>query len=99
MAQGPTPEQRKQLGAVGVASGLGCAIVACLVVFIGGGVFLDQWLDTSPIFTLSGVAVGLIAAGYQLYELAQIGRTDRQAPPLTRGMARLSGRRGPRDDA
>lgn len=94
--RGPTPEQRDQLSAVGAASGLGCSVVASLIVFIGGGVFLDRALGTEPILILVGVALGLIAAGYQLYELAQIGRKDRAAPPLTRGLARVVGRRGSR---
>ena len=86
-----TPEQREQISAVGAASGLGCAIVATLLVMIGGGILLDQFLETVPIFTLIGVGLGLVGAGYQLWELTQIGRRD-DAPPLTRGIARLSQR-------
>ncbi len=92
MSREITPEQKEQLSAVGAASGLGCAIVATLLIMIGGGILLDQLLDTVPVFTLIGVALGLIGAGYQLWELAQIGRTD-HSPPLTRGIAKLS-RRG-----
>lgn len=60
----------KGLQSAGVASGLGCTVVVSLLGCILGGIFLDRWLDTSPILTLTGVAVGLIAAGYTLYELA-----------------------------
>lgn len=89
MADQITPEQREQLSAVGAASGLGCAIVATLLLFIGGGVVLDQTLGTAPVFILIGVAVGLLGAGYQLWELSQIGRKNRPAPPITRGLAKL----------
>ena len=86
---GPTPEDRAQLGAAGVAAGLGCSVVVTLVALIGGGVLLDGALDTSPIFTLIGVAAGLAAAGYQLWELTRVGLKDRQPGPLGRQLARL----------
>ncbi len=89
MADQITPEQREQLSAVGAASGLGCSIVATLLLLIGGGVLLDQLFDTAPLLTLIGVALGLAGAGYQLWELAQIG-VRAQPPPLTRGLAKVA---------
>lgn len=83
------------MGAAGVAAGLGCAVVVSLVVFIGGGVLIDQVADTSPIFTLIGVAIGLLAAGYQLWELTRVGLKDRPAGPLGRRLARTPGRPTP----
>lgn len=88
-----TDEERRQLGAAGTAVGLGCSIVTSIILFIGGGVLLDQWADTSPIFTLVGVALGLAAAGYQLYELAQLGRSDRPPGIVTRQIQRLPANR------
>jgi ATP synthase protein I len=88
-----TDEQRRQLGAAGTAVGLGCSIVTSIILFIGGGVLLDQWIDTEPIFTLIGVVLGLAAAGYQLYELAQIGRSDRRPGVVTRQIQRLPANR------
>jgi ATP synthase protein I len=88
-----TDEQRRQLGAAGTAVGLGCSIVTSIILFIGGGVLLDQWIDTAPIFTLIGVVLGLAAAGYQLYELAQIGRSDRRPGVVTRQIQRLPANR------
>ncbi|MDQ3539453.1 MAG: AtpZ/AtpI family protein [Chloroflexota bacterium] len=84
--------------AVAVASGLGCAVVASLVVFIGIGVFIDQRFDRAPLFTLIGVAIGLIAAGYQLYELTLIGRKDRRNGPVGRTIERSVGSIGGRRD-
>jgi F0F1-type ATP synthase assembly protein I len=73
---------------------LGFSLVASLVVFIGGGALLDQWRDTTPLFTLIGVAIGLIAAAYQLYELTLLGKKDRDNGPLGRALERrMSGRR------
>ena len=88
MAERPTPEQQ-DLRAIGVATGLGCSIVAALILCIGGGVFLDSRLGTSPVLTLAGVALGLAAAGYQLWELVKVGSKTEQAGPLTRQLARL----------
>lgn len=75
--------------AAGVASGLGCSIVVTMILLIGGGVALDQWAETAPLFTLLGVALGLVAAGYQLYELTLVGRKDRGAGPVGRQIAKL----------
>ncbi len=73
---------------VGLAAGIGFAIVATLVVFLAAGIILDKWLDTSPVFTLIGVAVGLIGAGYQLYELVRVSDSNRPSGPLGRSMER-----------
>ena len=89
VTDGPTPEQRSQLGAVGAAAGLGCSVVATLVLLIGGGVLVDRALETAPVFTLIGVALGLAGAGYELYELTRVGLRDRPAGPLGRRLAGL----------
>jgi ATP synthase protein I len=88
MADGPTPEQQ-DLRAVGVATGLGCSIVAALVLCIGGGVWLDSRFGTKPVLTFVGIALGLAAAGYQLWELAKVGSKTARPGPMTRTIARL----------
>jgi ATP synthase protein I len=88
MEKGPTPEQQ-DLRVIGVATGLGCSIVAALVLCIGGGIFLDRQFGTSPVLTLIGVALGLAAAMYQLWELAKLGNKKAQAGPVTRRLSRL----------
>jgi F0F1-type ATP synthase assembly protein I len=80
VSKGLDPKDLKQYSAIG----LGWSIGATLVVFILGGVFLDRWLGTTPWLTLSGVVVGLISAGYLLYELTLINRSDRDAGPVAR---------------
>ncbi|MBX6342502.1 MAG: AtpZ/AtpI family protein [Thermomicrobiaceae bacterium] len=71
--------------AVGEATGLGCSVVASLILFIGGGVLLDNWIGTLPIFTLVGVVLGLVTAGYLLYELAvSAGSARRRTRPSAR---------------
>jgi len=97
MTEGPTPEQQ-DLRAVGVATGLGCSIVAALILCIGGGVWLDSRFGTSPVLTLLGVALGLVVAGYQLWELAKVGSKTAQPGPMTRTLERfpMPSRRGAR---
>lgn len=90
---GPSPNQRARLGAIGVASGLGCSVVVSLLFFIGGGVVLDRALDSAPLWTLVGVAIGLVATGYQLWELTRIGVPDREPGPLGRRLSHLPGAR------
>lgn len=75
--ENPLGGTQRDWQAVGVASGLGCTVVVSLLLCIGGGIILDRWLDTSPIFTLSGMVLGLIAAGYSIYELAVLGSPKR----------------------
>jgi len=65
--------------------------------FIGGGILLDSWLETSPLFTLIGVALGLIASAYQLYELALVGRSDRGPGPVARQIQKLPAGKRPGD--
>lgn len=77
------------MGAAGVAAGLGCSVVVSLIVTIGGGLLLDRAVGTEPIFTLIGVALGLLAAGYQLWELTRVGVKDRPAGPLGRQLTRV----------
>lgn len=93
-SQEPHLARRDDVQAIGAAQGLGCGIVASLIVFIGLGIFLDRQFDTIPILTLVGVAIGLIAAGYQLYELALVGRKDRESGPLGKAIGqRVADRR------
>lgn len=67
---------------MGLAATLGFGIAISLAVLAGGGVWLDTKLDTAPLWSLVGLVLGLIAAGYQLYELVLASRKDRENGPL-----------------
>ena len=56
--------------------GLGWYIATSIVLGVGGGLLLDGWLGTVPLFTLLGVLVGSVVAFYGMY---------RMVLPLTRG--------------
>jgi len=56
---------------IGRGFGAGYAIVGAgfqfafaILLFLGGGVLLDRWLGTRPVFTLLGVVIGLGAGMY-----------------------------------
>ena len=66
-----TSVQRSRWQAIGQAAGIGFGIAAALILPIIGGLVLDNRLGRAPLFTLIGVAVGLVAAGYQLVELTR----------------------------
>lgn len=76
--ENPLGDQR-DWRAIGTASGLGCSVVASLLMCIGGGILLDRWIGTLPLFTLVGVVLGLATSGYLLYELAMISRPSKRS--------------------
>jgi F0F1-type ATP synthase assembly protein I len=87
MADPRSDEAQRDWQAIGVASGLGCSIVVSLIMFLGGGILIDRWLDIQPIGVLTGMVLGLIAAGYQIYQLATLGpkrRAKRANPTIKR---------------
>ncbi|MDQ4098934.1 MAG: AtpZ/AtpI family protein [Chloroflexota bacterium] len=94
MGNQPDHDRRQQVNTIGLVAGFAWSIVVSLLVCIGGGIFLDQQLDTTPLLTLIGVALGLFAAGYQLYELTLIGRTDRPSGPIGRRLEQRAAARG-----
>ena len=79
------------LQSIGVAATLGFGTAVSLAVLAGGGVWLDTRLDTAPLWSLVGLFLGLIAAGYQLYELVLASQKHKENGPLGR---KLSGRKG-----
>jgi ATP synthase protein I len=90
---GPIPE-RRDLRLIGVATGLGCSIVAALVLCIGAGIWLDDRFGTKPVLTLIGVALGLAAAGRQLWQLTKLSGNREQTGPVS---PRTTGRSSSRE--
>lgn len=68
---GVPPERRSRQNAVAQAAGIGFAIAAGLILPIVGGLVLDRWLGRAPLFTLLGVALGLVVAGYELFKITK----------------------------
>jgi ATP synthase protein I len=56
---------------MGIAFDLGLRLGISVVLGIGGGLLLDSWLKTSPIFTLVGMVLGIAAAMYTIWDVAR----------------------------
>ena len=55
----------------GAALDLGMRLGLSVVIGVVAGVLLDNWANTSPLFTLIGVAVGIGAAMYSIWDVAR----------------------------
>ena len=49
--------------------GIGWYIASCVVIGIGGGIWLDNRLNTLPLFALLGILFGTILAFYGIYKM------------------------------
>ena len=61
----------------GAALDLGLRLGLSVVIGVVGGILLDNWLNTSPLFTLIGVVVGVGAAMYSIWDVARRGMKPR----------------------
>ncbi len=57
---------------VGLVFDLGLRLAISVVLGLGVGLLLDNWLRTSPIFTLIGMVVGIGAAMYTIWDVARL---------------------------
>jgi ATP synthase protein I len=55
----------------GLVLDLGLRLGLSVVIGVGAGVLLDNWLGTRPIFILVGMVVGIAAAMYSIWEVAR----------------------------
>ena len=55
----------------GIAFDLGVRLGISVILGLGGGLLLDNWLRTSPIFTLIGMVLGIGAAMYTIWDVAR----------------------------
>jgi len=49
--------------------GIGWYVAFCIVLGVSGGVWLDRTLDLSPLFTLTGLFLGLLLAFWGGYRM------------------------------
>jgi ATP synthase protein I len=66
-----TREPRARPPNWGVAFDLGIRLGVSVIIGLGGGLLLDSWLHTSPIFTLVGMVLGIAAAMYTIWDVAR----------------------------
>ncbi|MEM7198189.1 MAG: AtpZ/AtpI family protein [Pseudomonadota bacterium] len=56
---------------IGMALRMGVEMVAALIVGVGVGLGLDSWLETTPIFIIVGVFLGIGAGISNVYRVAK----------------------------
>jgi ATP synthase protein I len=59
-------------------TGIGFFIVACILIGVFGGLWLDGKLDTSPLFIIVGLLLGLGVAVFGVYQVIRPLMTDKQ---------------------
>lgn len=78
-------KNRGSTTALALVAQLGFSIAVPMVVFIGGGAWLDSQIHSAPWFLFLGIFLGLLSAGAAFYQLAKVpsGSRGRQAtkPP------------------
>ncbi len=47
------------------------AIFGALLLFLGGGIWLDRRLETAPLFLLIGLVLTFLSVGYEFYDTAR----------------------------
>ena len=55
----------------GLAFDIGIRMGVSVAIGLGGGILLDNWLGTRPIFILIGMVLGIAAAMYTLWDVAR----------------------------
>ena len=56
---------------LGIAFDLGIRLGISVILGLGGGLLLDSWVRTSPLFTLIGMVLGIGAAMYTIWDVAR----------------------------
>ncbi|MDB5103362.1 MAG: putative F0F1-ATPase subunit Ca2+/Mg2+ transporter [Fibrobacteres bacterium] len=60
---------------------LGWIIVCNMLLFVGGGLWLDRHFHTAPILLIAGVFLGFFGSGYTLYRAVKKLERDESAKP------------------
>lgn len=55
----------------GIAFDLGVRLGVSVILGLGAGLLLDNWLGTLPVFTLIGMVLGIGAAMYTIWDVAR----------------------------
>jgi len=67
----PEPDAQATPPNWGIAFDLGLRLGISVAIGLGGGLLLDSWLSTRPIFTLVGMVLGIGAAMYTIWDVAR----------------------------
>ena len=67
----PEPRDDRPSARWGLVLDLGLRMGVSVIVGVGGGLLVDRWLGTRPIFTLIGMVLGIAAAMYTIWDVAR----------------------------
>jgi len=79
-------EDKRQLyKSLGFLSSVGISLVAAILIGLAMGVYLDRWLDTSPLFTLIMLLIGVISGFRNIYILTtrELKRQELEEDPAS----------------
>jgi ATP synthase protein I len=62
-------DKRQLFKSLGFLSSVGISLVAAILIGLAMGYYLDQWLDTRPLFTLIMMLIGIISGFRNVYIL------------------------------
>ena len=65
---------QKVLNQAGPAASASYSLIASIFLFIFGGFYIDNYLDTSPVATVIGMVLGLVVGFYQMVKFAKYKR-------------------------
>jgi ATP synthase protein I len=67
----PDPQDDPPSARWGLVLDLGLRMGVSVILGVGGGLLVDRWLGTRPIFTLIGMVLGIAAAMYTIWDVAR----------------------------
>jgi ATP synthase protein I len=67
----PDPRDDRPSARWGLVLDLGLRMGVSVILGVGGGLLVDRWLGTRPIFTLIGMVLGIAAAMYTIWDVAR----------------------------
>lgn len=62
-------DKRQLFKSLGFLSSVGISLVAAILIGMAMGYYLDQWLETRPVFTLIMLLIGIISGFRNVYIL------------------------------
>lgn len=62
-------DKRQLFKSLGFLSSIGISLVASILIGLAMGYYLDQWLETRPMFTLIMLVIGIISGFRNVYIL------------------------------
>lgn len=65
------PDDRQRTPNWGLGLDLGIRLGVSVAIGLGGGLLIDNWLRTSPLFTLVGMVLGIGAAMVTIWSVAR----------------------------